>query len=112
MYQFFVKPEQISDRDITITGSDVNHIKNVLRMKPGERVRIRSYIEQLSKDRIILYATHVVSDIESIADQIVLLKKGQVVGMGSVPKLIAQAGDKETGQTFSLEDVFQRFCEE
>lgn len=81
-------------------------------LDPGERVRIRSYIEQLSKDRIILYATHVVSDIESIADQIVLLKKGQVVGMGSVSELIEQTGEKETGQTFSLEDVFQRFCEE
>lgn len=42
MYQFFVKPEQISDRDITITGSDVNHIKNVLRMKVGEELAVKS----------------------------------------------------------------------
>jgi len=40
MYQFFVSPEQISDKSVIITGTDVNHIKNVLRMKAGERVRV------------------------------------------------------------------------
>ena len=42
MYQFFVKEEQIGKDFITITGPDVNHMKNVLRMKPGEAVRISS----------------------------------------------------------------------
>lgn len=42
MYQFFVKEEQVGKDFITITGSDVNHMKNVLRMKPGEIVRISS----------------------------------------------------------------------
>ncbi len=40
MYQFFVDDEQIGTDIITITGEDVRHIKNVLRMKPGEIVRI------------------------------------------------------------------------
>ncbi len=40
MYQFFVAPEQIQGSEVTITGSDVNHIRNVLRMKIGEKVRI------------------------------------------------------------------------
>lgn len=40
MYQFFVQPEQIQDKTVTITGSDVNHIKNVLRMKVGEEIAI------------------------------------------------------------------------
>lgn len=42
MYQFFVEEGQIGREFITITGSDVNHIKNVLRMKPGEKIRISS----------------------------------------------------------------------
>lgn len=42
MYQFFVKEEQVGKDFITITGPDVNHIKNVLRMKPGEVVRVSS----------------------------------------------------------------------
>ena len=40
MYQFFVDDCQIGKEYVTITGSDVNHIKNVLRMKPGEKIRI------------------------------------------------------------------------
>lgn len=40
MHQFFVSDEQIGKEYITITGEDVRHIKNVLRMKPGEEVRI------------------------------------------------------------------------
>lgn len=40
MYQFFVAPDQIQGSEVIITGSDVNHIKNVLRMKIGEKVRI------------------------------------------------------------------------
>ena len=37
MYQFFVDDCQIGKEYVTITGSDVNHIKNVLRMRPGEK---------------------------------------------------------------------------
>lgn len=42
MYQFFVEPHQINinDKSVTITGSDVNHIKNVLRMKTGEKIAV------------------------------------------------------------------------
>ena len=62
MYQFFVEPEKIgSDRE-AITGSDVNHIRNVLRMKPGETVRVSDgrgscydgVIEALQTDEIIV----------------------------------------------------------
>lgn len=40
MYLFFVAPEQIGEENACITGEDVNHIKNVLRMRIGERIRI------------------------------------------------------------------------
>lgn len=40
MYQFFVEDTQVAGNSVTIEGDDVNHIKNVLRMKPGEKVRI------------------------------------------------------------------------
>ena len=42
MYQFFVEPQQIhvADKSVTITGNDVNHIKNVLRMKIGEEIAV------------------------------------------------------------------------
>lgn len=62
MYQFFVEPGQIQDRKVTITGSDVNHIRNVLRMKPGEEIAVsngidgREYrcgIETFTEDEVI-----------------------------------------------------------
>ncbi len=42
MYQFFVEPEQINIKDklVTISGPDVNHIKNVLRMRAGEELNV------------------------------------------------------------------------
>lgn len=42
MYQFFVDEEQVGREYITITGSDVNHMKNVLRLRPGEKIRVSS----------------------------------------------------------------------
>lgn len=42
MYHFFVMPEQIDEKEIRIEGSDVNHIRNVLRMSPGEQITVSS----------------------------------------------------------------------
>ena len=54
MYHFFVMPEQIADGCAVITGQDVNHIKNVLRMKQGQQIGVRdgisrSYICELER---------------------------------------------------------------
>lgn len=46
MYNFFVEPSQIQGKDIIITGSDVNHIKNVLRMKTGEELSVSNGVDQ------------------------------------------------------------------
>lgn len=45
MYQFFVEPGQIQDKKIIITGRDVNHIRNVLRMKTGEEISVSNGID-------------------------------------------------------------------
>lgn len=67
MYRFFVKQEQIGENTICIQGKDVNHIKNVLRMKPGERVLVsdgqdREYTCSISQ----LYEEKVIVNIEDI----------------------------------------------
>lgn len=46
MYQFFVSPEQIQGTKAYITGSDFNHIKNVLRMKIGEEIALSNGVDQ------------------------------------------------------------------
>lgn len=50
MYNFFVKPETITGDSITITGTDVNHIKNVLRMKSGEQVYVSTGEDAVAYD--------------------------------------------------------------
>lgn len=45
MHRFFVEPSQIQDKKIIITGSDVNHIRNVLRMKIGEEIAVSNGID-------------------------------------------------------------------
>lgn len=45
MYRFFVEPWQIQDKKVIITGSDVNHIKNVLRLKNGEEIAVSNGID-------------------------------------------------------------------
>ena len=45
MYQFFVEPHQIQGNRILIEGNDVNHIKNVLRMKPGEELAVSNGLD-------------------------------------------------------------------
>lgn len=45
MYQFFVPQNQIQDKIIRIAGPDVNHIKNVLRMKPGEEIAVSNGVD-------------------------------------------------------------------
>lgn len=56
-------------------------------LDPWERIRIRNLISELSRDRIILIATHIVGDIESIADQVLILKSGHLECMGTPDEL-------------------------
>lgn len=47
-------------------------------LDPKERVRFRNILSELSRDKIILLSTHIVSDVESVANKIILLKSGRV----------------------------------
>lgn len=57
-------------------------------LDPKERVRLRNLLAELAKERIILIATHVVSDVETVASEILLLKEGQLVRQAPVQTLI------------------------
>lgn len=53
-------------------------------LDPKERIRFRNLISALSKGRIVILSTHIVSDIEYIADEILLFRQGQVIEHGTV----------------------------
>lgn len=61
-------------------------------LDPSERVRFRNLISELASDRLILLSTHIVSDVEYIADEIFLMKKGSIVYNGTPAEA---AGDME-----------------
>lgn len=56
-------------------------------LDPKERVRFRNIISMLSKDRIVILSTHIVSDIESIANQVILIKDQHLYKMDTVPNI-------------------------
>lgn len=67
-------------------------------LDPGERIQFRNIITEIAKDRMILIATHIVSDVEYIANHIIMLQKGNVICEGTADAL--RNGIK--GQVFSL----------
>ena len=63
-------------------------------LDPKERVRFRNLLSDYAEDRIVILSTHIVSDIEAIADEVLLMKKGKFALQGSVPELIKKAEGK------------------
>ncbi|MBQ8497984.1 MAG: ATP-binding cassette domain-containing protein [Clostridia bacterium] len=58
-------------------------------LDPRQSVSIRNYISEIALDKIVLIATHVVSDIEYIAKEVIVMKKGTIAAKGS-PSLLAK----------------------
>ena len=57
-------------------------------LDPKERVRFRKVISSLGKNRIVLLSTHIVSDIDYIADKILIMKNGELIQEGTEKKII------------------------
>ena len=72
-------------------------------LDPKERLRLRQYIADLAQNRIVFLTTHIVSDIESIATDVLLMKDGQLVRHGTPDELIASVQGKD------LEDVYMAY---
>lgn len=63
-------------------------------LDPKERINFRNMLAELSQDKIILLATHIVSDIECIADEVLLLKKGDLIKKDTPENLMKSVSDK------------------
>ena len=83
MYQFFVEPSQIQGTRVVITGNDVNHIKNVLRMQPGEEIAVsngedgkeyRCGIEEVNEDEVVCTLRFVKEDGVELLSRIYLFQ--------------------------------------
>jgi ABC-type multidrug transport system ATPase subunit len=70
-------------------------------LDPKERVRFRNLISSLSKDRIVILSTHIVSDIESIAHRVVLIKDRHILA-NAAPEAI---GGQLSGRVWQTDDI-------
>ena len=63
-------------------------------LDPSERVRFRNLISELSEERIVILSTHIVSDVEYIANEIWLMKNGRLVQQGSLNDVLDSMHEK------------------
>ncbi len=63
-------------------------------LDPKERIRFRNIIGKIGQDKIIILATHIVSDIESIADSVILLDHGKIAADGSIAEVLETVSGK------------------
>lgn len=81
-------------------------------LDPKERVRFRNLISTLGNDRIVLLSTHIVSDIEHIADTILVMKDGQLIHKGCLNEIINVIENKVfecVTDTKTAEDLMSRY---
>lgn len=74
-------------------------------LDPKERVRFRNLLSDYAGDKIVILSTHIVSDVEAIADEVLLMKKGKFVLQGSISELIKKADGKVWELTVSQEEA-------
>ena len=74
-------------------------------LDPKERVRFRNLLSDYAGDKIVILSTHIVSDIEAIADEVLLMKKGKFVLQGSAHELIKKANGKVWELTVPQEET-------
>ncbi len=82
-------------------------------LDPSERINIRNYIAAVSQKMIVLFATHVVSDIECIAKDVILIRDGKICRKGTPVELIKSIQGK-VGELpcdlESLEKLQEQYC--
>ena len=74
-------------------------------LDPKQRVIIRRLIEQLSENKIIIISTHIVSDIETIAKEILMMRSGEILTHGTVSQLTEQVTDAKP----TLENLYMQY---
>lgn len=63
-------------------------------LDPQERIRFRKILSHLSRDKTILLSTHIISDVEFIADQVIILRRGKVLDMKAPNELLSSITGK------------------
>ena len=81
-------------------------------LDPEERIQFRNLLSSISADKIIIFSTHIVTDIESIAPNIALMSKGSLVACTTPERLVEQVDGKVWGcmvQAFELPEIQNKY---
>ena len=60
-------------------------------LDPKERMRFRNILSRIGRDKLLILATHIVSDVESIADDVILLGEGRIILHGTLAEVVSSA---------------------
>lgn len=74
-------------------------------LDPKQRVIIRNMVSDLGKDKIIIISTHIVSDIETIAKEILFIKEGYLIDSGTIPDLVEKVENADK----TLENLYMQY---
>ncbi|PQB08636.1 ABC transporter ATP-binding protein [Polaribacter filamentus] len=74
-------------------------------LDPEERVRFRNLISDLANDSIVILSSHIVSDIDTIADKVAIMKNGELLSHGNQEEIILQIKDKVFETIISKEQL-------
>lgn len=80
-------------------------------LDPKERARFRELLAEFAKERLVLYSTHIVSDIENIANRIIMLKEHQLYCNSTVEEL-CQTLEGKVYSTYMEEEAYAEFAKE
>lgn len=74
-------------------------------LDPEERIRLRNHISYIAQNRIVLLATHIVSDIECVAEKVIVMKKGEILRYSTPIDLMAEIDGKVGEKDGTFEEL-------
>lgn len=76
-------------------------------LDPSERIRLRNLLTEFAQNRIVLISTHIVSDVENIANQIAIMKNGALLTTGNTQQLVQTVAGKVWKMVIPAENLIQ-----
>ena len=106
-------------RRVGIAGALLNNPKIIILdeptagLDPQERARFRNLLSDISRDKIIILSTHIISDIESIAKETIMIKNGEIIMQGSHREILSDMAGKvyiiKTNDENQLEEIRRKY---
>lgn len=80
-------------------------------LDPKERIRFSNIISDMGKEKVVILSTHIVADIEAIASELVVVKKGKILEIGNVEELVKKA-EGQVWETIISQEIYHKLRKE